>query len=202
MNFLLLIEEGPKDIFEEEDKGEHLEFDDNEPEYEEEPTVDYDERMIDDDGQEVDEGEEEVEEGDVAEEEEGDMMVEEVEDGGEDVEEEDDHENVEEHEVDGEEEEHHEVVKEHRKRKEFEVFVGGLDKDATEDDLHKAFKEVGEITEVRLLMNPHTKKNKGFAFLRFATVDQAKRAVTELKNPIVCDLPTNFFYQYKYCISL
>ncbi|KAL0907873.1 hypothetical protein M5K25_022322 [Dendrobium thyrsiflorum] len=181
-----VVIEGPKYITEEDDKGERLELDDNEPEYEEEATVDYDERMIDDDGQEVDEGEEEVEEGDVVEEEEGDVVVEEIEDGGEDVEDEEDQENIEEeHEVDGEEEEHHELVKERRKRKEFEVFVGGLDKDATEDDLRKVFNEVGEITEVRLLMNPHTKKNKGFAFLRFATVDQAKRAVAELKNPVI-----------------
>jgi RNA recognition motif-containing protein len=77
------------------------------------------------------------------------------------------------------------VFKERRKRKEFEIFVGGLDKDATEDDLRKVFSRVGEVTEARLMMNPQTKKNKGFAFLRFATVEQAKRAVTELKNPVV-----------------
>ncbi|MCE7766833.1 hypothetical protein GQL56_29860, partial [Pseudomonas putida] len=81
--------------------------------------------------------------------------------------------------------EHHEVVKERLKRKDFEVFVGGLDKDATEDDLRKVFSQVGEVTEVRLLMNPQTKKNKGFAFLRFATVEQAKRACIDLKNPVV-----------------
>lgn len=87
--------------------------------------------------------------------------------------------------VDAEEEEHHAVFKERRKRKEFEVFVGGLDKDATEDDLRKVFAEVGEVTEVRLMMNSQTKKNKGFAFLRFATVEQAKRACNDLKNPVV-----------------
>ncbi|KAM3287567.1 hypothetical protein P3S67_020997 [Capsicum chacoense] len=84
-----------------------------------------------------------------------------------------------------EEEEHQEVVKERRKRKEIEIFVGGLDKDATEDNLRKVFSKVGEVTKVRLMMNSHTKKNKGFAFLRFATVEQAKRACTELKNPLV-----------------
>ncbi|XP_058103582.1 heterogeneous nuclear ribonucleoprotein Q-like [Magnolia sinica] len=77
------------------------------------------------------------------------------------------------------------VAKERRKRKEYEVFVGGLDKDATEEDLKKVFSVVGEITEVRLMMNPQTKKNKGFAFLRFATVEKAKRAVSELKSPMV-----------------
>ncbi|KAJ1694697.1 hypothetical protein LUZ63_011395 [Rhynchospora breviuscula] len=81
--------------------------------------------------------------------------------------------------------EHHEVVKEHRKRKEFEVFLGGLDKDATESDIRKAFSEAGELKEVRLLTNPITKKNKGFAFLRFATVEQARRVVSEFKNPMI-----------------
>lgn len=81
-----------------------------------------------------------------------------------------------------------EVLKEHRKRKEFEVFVGGLDKDATESDIRKVFSEAGELKEVRLLTNPITKKNKGFAFLRFATVDQARRVVSEYKNPLVCSL--------------
>lgn len=76
-------------------------------------------------------------------------------------------------------------MKERRKQKEFEVFVGGLDKDANEDDLKKVFGEVGEIIEVRLAKNPHTQKNKGFAFIRFATVEQAKKAVAELKNPQV-----------------
>ena len=47
------------------------------------------------------------------------------------------------------------------------------------------FGEVGDITQVRLMMNPVTKKNKGFAFLRYATVEQARRAVSELKNPLV-----------------
>ncbi|KAJ0964326.1 hypothetical protein J5N97_029448 [Dioscorea zingiberensis] len=82
-------------------------------------------------------------------------------------------------------EEHRQVIKERSKRKEFEVFVGGLDKDATEDDLKNVFGAVGVIMEVRLLRNPITKKNKGFAFLRFETVEQAKRAVSELKNPVV-----------------
>jgi RNA recognition motif-containing protein len=84
--------------------------------------------------------------------------------------------------------EQHEVLKEHRKRKEFEVFVGGLDKDATESDIRKAFAEAGELKEIRLLTNPITKKNKGFAFLRFATVEQARRVVSEFKNPLVCSL--------------
>ncbi|XP_074263135.1 uncharacterized protein LOC141585953 isoform X2 [Silene latifolia] len=203
------------------ERGERLDLEDNEPEYEpEEYGGDYDDKDVDQEDfqeegyevvEEVVEGEE-VEEGDMVEEDMDDVPEEyegeddeqaDVSDGHdleEEHEEEQDHEHDEEqvHEhneeqdhghtdlVDAaEEHEHHEVVKERRKRKEFEVFVGGLDKDATEEDLKEVFSVVGEITEVRLMKNPQTKKNKGFAFLRFATIEQAKRAVTELKNPVV-----------------
>ncbi|KAI5598391.1 hypothetical protein POPTR_002G139700v4 [Populus trichocarpa] len=188
-------EEEGKESVDEYEKDERLDFDDNEPEYEPEEYggVDYDDKEIEqEDVQEVeDEVEEENEEENVGEEEQGDLVEEELEEDPEEHEgeEDDEHagEEVEHAEMADveEEDEHHEVFKERRKRKEFEVFVGGLDKDATEDDLRKIFSRVGEVTEVRLMMNPQTKKNKGFAFLRFATVEQAKRAVTELKNPVI-----------------
>ncbi|KAL1339162.1 hypothetical protein AAHE18_U014100 [Arachis hypogaea] len=185
-------EEEVKESIDEYEKDERLDLEDNDPEYEPEEyiAVDYDEKEIEQDEvhQVVDEVEEEAE--DNAGEEEGDTGEEEVEDVHDEIEGEEDEEHAgDEHEhadlVDVEEEEHREVVKERKKRKEFEVFVGGLDKDATEDDLRKVFSEVGVVTEVRLMMNPQTKKNKGFAFLRFETVEQAKRAVSELKNPVI-----------------
>lgn len=137
-------------------------------------------------------GEEDAEEGGhgggIGESDEADI-IEEIESDGGDVEGEEDDGDAEEEQNDAvEDEEHHEVVTDRRKRKEFEVFVGGLDKDATEEDLKKVFSEVGQVVEVRLMKNPLTKKNKGFAFLRFATVEQAKRAVAELKNPVVFSL--------------
>ncbi|XP_019188305.1 PREDICTED: nucleolin-like isoform X2 [Ipomoea nil] len=181
-----------KESVDEYEKGERLDLEDNDPEYETEEYggPDYDDKGIEhedvqEEGEEIEEHEEEY----IGDEGEGDMVEEEVEDVNEDLEGEEDDEQVgEEHGQmvdDAEEDEHHEVVKERRKRKEFEIFIGGLDKDATEDDLRKVFSKVGDVTEVRLMMNPQTKKNKGFAFLRFATVEQAKRACTELKNPVV-----------------
>lgn len=171
----------------EEENGERLELEDNEVEYEheEDTAVDYDEKYADNEVQE-DYVDGEGEEGDVIEEEEIDMVDEEIVDDRDHLEGEEDENAEGEHMLNAEEEEQHKVVEERRKRKEFEVFVGGLDKDANEDDLKKVFSQVGEVTEVRLMMNPMTKKNKGFAFLRFATVEQAKRAVSELKTPVVC----------------
>jgi len=173
-----------KETYEEEDKGERLEFED-EPEYEEEAAVDYDEKDLEQYEEQYEDGDEEVEYTEDVVEVEIDLVDEELDEGGDDGEGEGYENADEEHHVDVDDEEHNEMVKEHRKRKEFEVFVGGLDKDATENDLRKVFGEVGEITEVRLMMNPVTKKNKGFAFLRYATVEQARRAVSELKNPLV-----------------
>ncbi|XP_052195682.1 uncharacterized protein LOC127803480 [Diospyros lotus] len=78
------------------------------------------------------------------------------------------------------------VANEHKLRKELEIFVGGLDHDAMEDDVKKAFENVGEVVEVRLHKNPSTNKNKGYAFVRFATKEEAARALSELKNPVIC----------------
>lgn len=173
-----------KDSVPEFEKDERLDLEDNDPE-ESEPEEyigeDYDEK----EAQEQVEEEEEADEMEVGEEDHDptEEMEAEEEDEVEEVEPEQPHADV--ADADADEQEHHDVFKERRKRKEFEIFVGGLDKDATEEDLRKVFSAVGEVSEVRLMMNAQTKKNKGFAFLRFATVEQAKRACVELKSPVV-----------------
>ncbi|CAA6667012.1 unnamed protein product [Spirodela intermedia] len=180
--------ENVKEVYIEEDNCERLDLDDNDIEFdpEEEPDMEYDEKRIENDD-EQEEGDR-VEEGggDIDDDEEERDMIEEIDSDGGNIEGEEDDENVEdEHEDAVEEQEQHDLVAERRKRKEFEIFVGGLDKDSTEEDLKKVFSVVGKVVEVRLMKNPQTKKNKGFAFLRFATVEQAKRAVAELKNPVI-----------------
>lgn len=190
-HYSMTEEDKMKESVDEYEKDERLDLEDNEPEYETEEYVgvDYDEKEIDaeDVNEVVEEEEEDPEENSVEDDEGDEEELEDVHEELEGVEFEEHPVEAREHRerVDAEEDEHHEVVKERRKRKEFEIFVGGLDKDATEGDLKKAFSGIGEVTEVRLMMNPQTKKNKGFAFLRFATVEQAKRAVTELRRPVV-----------------
>lgn len=75
---------------------------------------------------------------------------------------------------------------ERKKRRKTEIFVGGLDKDAKEDDLWKAFDAAGEILHVRLAMNNKTGKNKGFAFVRFATAADAKNALEKYPKVKIC----------------
>ncbi|OVA18683.1 RNA recognition motif domain [Macleaya cordata] len=76
----------------------------------------------------------------------------------------------------------HAPLSDRKKQKEFEIFVGGLDKGAVEEDLTKVFAEFGEIQSVRIVKHPTTQKSKGFAFIRYATVEQAKKALAELKD--------------------
>ncbi|KAI5588463.1 hypothetical protein BDE02_05G099600 [Populus trichocarpa] len=77
------------------------------------------------------------------------------------------------------------VAKERKIKKEYEIFVGGLDRDATEEDLRKVFEKIGEVVEVRLHKNLSTNRNKGYAFVKFASKEHVKRALSEMKNPVI-----------------
>ncbi|XP_020582085.1 nucleolin-like [Phalaenopsis equestris] len=77
------------------------------------------------------------------------------------------------------------MAKARKMKKEQEIFVGGLDRDAVEDDLRKAFEKVGEVVEVRLHKDFATNKNKGFAFVKFASKEQVARALEQMKNPLI-----------------
>lgn len=77
------------------------------------------------------------------------------------------------------------IAKERKIKKEHEIFVGGLDRDAIEEDVRQVFEKIGEVVEVRLHKNPITNKNKGYAFVKFANKEHAKRALLEMKNPVV-----------------
>ncbi|XP_004233551.2 uncharacterized protein [Solanum lycopersicum] len=77
------------------------------------------------------------------------------------------------------------LAKERKKRRELEVFVGGLDRDAVEEDLKRVFQHVGEVVDVRMHRELSTNKNKGYAFVKFATKEQVSRALAEMRNPVI-----------------
>ncbi|KAJ6839908.1 heterogeneous nuclear ribonucleoprotein Q-like [Iris pallida] len=77
------------------------------------------------------------------------------------------------------------MAKARKIKKEQEIFVGGLDRDAVEEDVKKVFEKVGEVLEVRLHKDFTTNKNKGFAFVKFASKDLATKALVEMKNPVI-----------------
>jgi hypothetical protein len=65
-----------------------------------------------------------------------------------------------------------------------EIFVGGLDKKVVEDDLIEVFGKFGEIKAARVVRKANTEKSKGFAFIQYATLEQTKYALSELKDGI------------------
>ncbi|KAI5063792.1 hypothetical protein GOP47_0020462 [Adiantum capillus-veneris] len=59
-----------------------------------------------------------------------------------------------------------------------EVFVGGLQQSTTEETLREAFREFGDICEIRL-MKDQNGNLKGYAFIRFTTKEAAAKAQKE-----------------------
>jgi cold-inducible RNA-binding protein len=58
-----------------------------------------------------------------------------------------------------------------------QIYVGNLAYRVSERDLRGFFKRYGEISDVRVIRNPHTRKSKGFAFVTFASGSSANDAL-------------------------
>ncbi|CAH0553997.1 unnamed protein product [Brassicogethes aeneus] len=63
-----------------------------------------------------------------------------------------------------------------------EVFCGKIPKDMYEDELIPLFEDCGSIWDLRLMMDPMTGTNRGYAFVTFTTRDAAQLAVQKLDN--------------------
>jgi RNA recognition motif-containing protein len=62
------------------------------------------------------------------------------------------------------------------------LFVGNLSYQTGENDLQDYFSQAGSVTSVNLMMDKITGKSRGFAFIEFATGEEANRAVEQLHN--------------------
>ncbi|XP_058119014.1 heterogeneous nuclear ribonucleoprotein R [Anopheles coustani] len=63
-----------------------------------------------------------------------------------------------------------------------EVFCGKIPKDMYEDELIPLFEKCGKIWDLRLMMDPMTGTNRGYAFVTFTSRDSASNAVRELND--------------------
>ncbi|XP_055852834.1 heterogeneous nuclear ribonucleoprotein R isoform X9 [Episyrphus balteatus] len=63
-----------------------------------------------------------------------------------------------------------------------EVFCGKIPKDMFEDELIPLFENCGTIWDLRLMMDPMTGTNRGYAFVTFTSRDAAINAVRQLDN--------------------
>ncbi|XP_046739005.1 heterogeneous nuclear ribonucleoprotein R isoform X2 [Diprion similis] len=63
-----------------------------------------------------------------------------------------------------------------------EVFCGKIPKDMYEDELIPLFEKCGMIWDLRLMMDPMTGSNRGYAFITFTNREAAQQAVRELND--------------------
>jgi RNA recognition motif-containing protein len=59
------------------------------------------------------------------------------------------------------------------------LFVGNLSYQTMENDLQDYFSQAGVVTSVNLMLDKMTGKSRGFAFVEFATPEEATRAVEQ-----------------------
>ena len=60
------------------------------------------------------------------------------------------------------------------------LYVGNLSYDASESDLFELFNGVGGVRNAEVVVNGRTQRSKGFAFVTMGSVEEARRAVSEL----------------------
>ncbi|XP_078438055.1 nucleotide/nucleic acid binding protein [Wolffia australiana] len=64
------------------------------------------------------------------------------------------------------------------------LFIRNLPYTTIEDDLMELFSKYGEISQVHIVLDKDTKRSKGFAYVHFAKMEMAARALEDLDNSI------------------
>ena len=62
------------------------------------------------------------------------------------------------------------------------LFVGSLPYSATSAQLEELFSQAGKIQSLNLITDKFSGQSKGFAFVEYATEEEAKEAITKLNN--------------------
>ena len=60
------------------------------------------------------------------------------------------------------------------------LFVGGLSRGTTDEDLRKAFASYGEITEAKVITDRESGRSRGFGFVTFVRDEDAKTAISKM----------------------
>ncbi|XP_071931765.1 heterogeneous nuclear ribonucleoprotein Q-like isoform X1 [Coffea arabica] len=63
-----------------------------------------------------------------------------------------------------------------------EVYIGGISRDASEEELRGFCESIGEVTEVRIMKGKDSSEKKGYAFVTFKSVELATKAIRDLNN--------------------
>ncbi|MHC4219814.1 MAG: RNA recognition motif domain-containing protein [Planctomycetota bacterium] len=64
----------------------------------------------------------------------------------------------------------------------FNIYVGNLSFEATEDELRGLFEEHGEVLKVSLITDRDTGRPRGFGFVEMADANQGRTAIEQLNG--------------------
>jgi len=62
------------------------------------------------------------------------------------------------------------------------LFVGNLSFNTTENDLQEAFAAHGQVVEANLMMDRMTGRSRGFAFITYASPEEAQKAISAMNG--------------------
>ena len=62
------------------------------------------------------------------------------------------------------------------------LFIGNLSYQTGENDLQDYFAQAGAVTSVNLMMDKITGRSRGFAFVEYATPEEAQKAIEQCHN--------------------
>src|SRR5215468_2082381 len=62
------------------------------------------------------------------------------------------------------------------------LYIGNLSPSISEDDLRRLFSQAGEVTEVKLMLDPVTHQSRGFGFVTMATPELAAAALRDFHS--------------------
>jgi RNA recognition motif-containing protein len=60
------------------------------------------------------------------------------------------------------------------------IYVGNLLREATEDDLRRAFEAFGQVTSVKIITDKYSGDSRGFGFVEMPNQQEAKSAISGL----------------------
>ncbi|NDD66673.1 RNA-binding protein [bacterium] len=62
------------------------------------------------------------------------------------------------------------------------LFVGNIPFSATEDELRSLFEEVGQVENVKIIMDKFSGRSRGFGFVEMPNHDESNTAIERLNN--------------------
>ena len=62
------------------------------------------------------------------------------------------------------------------------LFVGNLSFQTSENDLQDYFAQAGAVTSVNLMLDKMSGRSRGFAFVEFATAEEAQKAIEQFHD--------------------